>query len=59
MATKLTYKQGDEKKTPVDPTKLPNGTMLVRVSDKGREFPYANDVGTPAEPSAPTPPAET
>lgn len=53
MATKFIYAQGDDKKTPVDPKTVPNGTMLVRVTERGLEFPYCNTEGT--EPALPPP----
>ena len=45
MPTKHVYVQGDPDKTPVDPTKQVDGTMLVRVTDSGYEFPYMAQTG--------------
>jgi hypothetical protein len=48
MATKFVYVQGDATKTPVDPTKQPEGTILVRVTGTDREVCFtAQGTGVP------------
>lgn len=40
MAKRFFYVAGDDSKTPVDHTKQPKGTDLVRVSSTGEETPF-------------------